>query len=102
MEKWADYLIAAIRYEDNPNNGVISHLKVHIDNGDSIGASSTWTKQEVLNAISNGNTFSTIHKIEEGKWKKGRGVFLSTSDKEFLGTESGSLTKDELSDIPDF
>ena len=71
MEKWADYLISAARYEEGLNGRVISYFKIHPDNGDSVGEGSTWTAQEVLEAILRGDTFLTIHKMNGGKWKKG-------------------------------
>ena len=50
MNKWADYLISAIRYEDDNLKNSIAYLKVHPDFGQEIGAGSTWTKEEVINA----------------------------------------------------
>lgn len=102
MHKWADYLISAVRYEENLNSKSISHFKIHLDNGNSVGEGSTWTKQEVLEAIAKGKSFLTIIKDERGKWKKGRGVFLTKFDKTYLRTDSVSLREHDRVDVREF
>lgn len=102
MEKWADYLISALRYEDSLNSKVISHFKIHHDNGNSVGKGSTWTNQEVLEAILRGDTFLTIHKTNGGKWKKGKEISISKSDELSLSTSSKNLIEYNLINIPEF
>ncbi len=48
MSKWADFLISAIRYENEVLKNSIAYLKVHHDQGAEIGAGYTWTKEEVI------------------------------------------------------
>jgi len=74
MNKWADYLISAMRITKNPNNKLIAYFKVHKDKGECIGAGATWTEDEVVQAINKGNTFITIYKENNGRWKKGSEV----------------------------
>ena len=74
MKKWADYLISAMRITEGTNAKLTAYFKVHQDKGDFIGAGVTWTKEEVLEAMKNGDTFITIYKENNGKWKKGIGV----------------------------
>ena len=102
MEKWADYLISAVRYEDNMNGKVISYFKIHRDNGDSVGKGSTWTKEEVLNAMQRGETFITISRVNGGKWKKGKNILLANPDVLFLNPDSQNLIYDNRLTIPEF
>jgi len=102
VEKWAEYLISAVRYEENLNNKVISYFKVHRDNGDSVGDGSTWTLEEVLNAMRRGETFLTISKANGGKWKKGNSILITNSNKLVLNTDSKKLLHHDLVVIPEF
>lgn len=78
MGKWADYLISAIRYENEILKNAITYLKVHKDTGEEVGAGSTWSREEVINALSDGKTFYTILKSHSGEWQKGAHVALVT------------------------
>jgi hypothetical protein len=102
VEKWADYLISAVRYEDNLHKKVISYLKIHRDNGDTVGEGSTWTLEEVLTAMNKGATFITISKVNGGKWKKGESIFIASPDVLFLKTASDKLIYNDLVTIPEF
>ncbi len=102
MEKWADYLISAVRYEESLNSKFISHFKVHLDNGNSVGEGSTWTKQEVLEALLKGETFLTIYKMNGGKWKKGGAVTISKVDKIYLRANSENLSENDRVDVQEF
>ena len=102
MEKWADYLISAVRYKETFTRKTISHCKVHPDNGDSVGEGTTWSKEEVMDAIIKGNTFVTISKDERGKWKRGINVFMLIAKEVYLNTDSKRNTEDYLVNIPEF
>ena len=102
MEKWADYLISAVRYEYNSSRKVISYFKIHRDNGDSVGKGSTWTKEEVLDAMQRGETFITISKVNGGKWKKGKNILLGNPDVLFLNPDAQNLIYDDCLMIPEF
>ena len=86
MKKWADFLISAVRYEEEMSKKIITHCKVHPDNGDTIGEGTTWTKEEVLEALNSGYTFLTIRKVENGKWKKGNRFNVINVEKVYLRT----------------
>ena len=99
MSKWADYLISAIRYENEMRKNAIAYLKVHRDNGDEVGAGSTWTKEEVISAMYDGKTFFTILKSKAGEWKKGAHVALVTKNGKPIITDSEYTDLDYLSDL---
>ena len=99
MNKWADFLISAIRYENELFKNSIAYLKVHPDYGTEIGAGSTWTKEEVINAMYNGKTFYTILKEKTGQWKKGSLVALITRNGKSVITDSEITDLDYLTNL---
>lgn len=99
MSKWADYLISAIRYENEILKNAIAYLKVHKDTGEEVGAGSTWSREEVINALSDGKTFYTIVKTYSGEWKKGANVALVTRNGRSIITDSESTELDNLTNL---
>lgn len=99
MSKWADYLISAIRFENENDKQIISYLKVHSDCGEEVGAGSTWTRDEVLNAMYDGKTFYTIIKSSTSEWKKGAHVALITKNGKSIITDIEHTENDFLSDL---
>jgi len=99
MSKWADYLISAIRYENEMQKSVITYLKVHQDTGEEVGAGSTWSRNEVINALYDGKTFYTIQKSISGEWKRGAHVALVTKNGKAVITDNEYTDLDYLSDI---
>jgi len=102
MEKWADYLISAVRYEETLNSKIISYFKIHHDNGDSVGEGSTWTKQEVLEAMLRGLTFVTIQKTSGGKWKQGKRIYKGSTNVLFLNVNFENLLEHDQVSIAEF
>lgn len=102
MEKWADYLISAIRFEKTVCKKVISHCKVHADNGDTVGPGTTWSKEEIMNAIEKGITFYTIIKDSRGKWKKGSRISLVRAENIYLQDAPVMEKEDSFASIPEF
>ncbi len=103
MTKWADYLISEVRYTETSTTKHISQVKVHIDKGDSIGISSIWTRQDVMNALDLENTFLTITKNMEGEWTKGAGVKkIWEYNNWYIKTLKDNTTKDNLENLPEF
>jgi len=49
MSKWADYGISAVRY--NAEHKHIVQVRVHPDNGETIGSPSDQLRQDVISAI---------------------------------------------------
>jgi hypothetical protein len=102
MKKWADYLISAMRITKSSNNNFIAYFKVHKDKGEFIGSGSTWTKDEVLEAIKNGNTFLTIYKENNGKWKKGSGIHEIIFEQLFKSHDKEIKEENKVIALPEF
>ncbi len=100
MEKWADYLISAVRYDSDHQH--ITHLKVHEDKGDKVGDGKAYSRQAVVDAINSGNTFVTIYK-DDGKWQKGQKVIvIKVNGVSYLKTMDNNKEEDNLENLPEF
>jgi hypothetical protein len=64
--KWSDYCISKVQY--NSEHTHIVKVKVHVDNGDSIGSESEWLRSKVVNAIEDRKSFVTILRSSDGKY----------------------------------
>ena len=102
MNKWADYLISAVRYEPGSNNRIITYFKVHEDIGNSIGESRTWTKDELLDALIQGKTFITVRKDENSNWIRGEEVALSSFKEIFVRSDFRNVPGDHLNNVSEF
>lgn len=100
MSKWADYLISAVRFNEAGTH--IVKVKVHVDNGDTVGASSEMTRQDVISKIDDNITFATIYN-NSGQWKLGAKVKTVTiGGVRYIKTYADDTTADNLEDLPVF
>ena len=100
MEKWADYCISRVRYNDKGMEIVRVH--VHEDMGDTIGASRAWRRGEFLSALENGTSCVTIFRDTDGTWQKGHKVNLVTvDDMGYIRTDQAQQAFDFLKDVPE-
>jgi len=101
MAKCADYLISAVRY--NNERTQIQQVRVHPYEGDKVGSSSIWSRQQVVSSMEDSQTFCTITKALDGKWKRGADVHIVTVDGEkFLRTDRNAEKADNLGELPEF
>jgi len=100
MEKWADFLISAVRYSADGTH--IEKVRVHEDKGDTVGSPSESLRTEVVNNIKNGKTYVTIFK-EQDKWKKGQDVhIIKVGNEEFIRTDKNQIARDNLENLLTF
>jgi len=101
MTKWADYCISACRY--NSEHTHIDKVKVHSDDGESIGPSKEYSRQEVILSIKADNSFVTIFKNSAGKWIKGQLVIIvKIKGKEYIKTVENDKEVDNLENLPEY
>jgi hypothetical protein len=99
-DKWADYLISAVRY--NAAETHIEKVRVHVDNGDSVGPASEWTRAKVIAQLEAGYSFVTILK-SNGKWQKGATVrIVVIHGEKFIRTDADQTKEDNLGSLPRF
>lgn len=100
-EKWADYGISAVKY--NSRGTHIDQVRVHKDNGDSIGAPKVWLREQVVSALETGYTFVTIPKNNQGNWIRGRNVeIIKVNGTKYIRTDRNSIASDNLENLPRF
>lgn len=96
MAKWADYLISHV----NKNSaGVITHVILHVDNGDSVTAGTLKSESEVIALLKAGYTVKTIL-WGYPKWNEGATVsYVKGVNGEFLRTDRDKTAKDNLDNM---
>jgi len=101
MSKWADYGISAVKF--NYEHTHIDKVRVHPDNGDTIGASFEQARTDIVAAIKKGTTFVTIFKGSDGNWKKGQPVYIiKINGIEYIKTVDNGKAVDNLDNLPEF
>jgi hypothetical protein len=99
--KWSDFCISKVRY--NSEHTHIVKVKVHADNGDSIGSENEKLRSEVADAIESRKSFVTIYKNSDGKWTKGEDVrVVLVSGTKYIRTDANSKASDNLGNLPEF
>jgi len=100
-DKWADYLISAVRY--NTAETHIDAVRVHEDNGDSVGPGGTWTRASVVKSLEAGHTFVTIYQGGNDKWQRGAEVrIVRIAGQKYIRTDADATPKDNLGNLPRF
>jgi hypothetical protein len=101
MAKWADYLISAVRF--NQERTHINLVRVHEDRDTSTGPAQDISRQEVIKHLKQATTFCTVFKGSDGNWKKGQLVEIVTIDGvEFIKTLADRIKADNLDNLPEF
>lgn len=100
MQKWADYLISAVRYTED--NFGITHFKVHKDFGTGMSEGATWTREEVITALSKGKTFVSVFRNNNGGWHKGKEVFLIPANGDYIFTNDNKESVEALRDVNEY
>ena len=102
MAKWADYLISGIWFTQIGNSKYVSHVMVHVDNGDTISTpGKKWTKDEAIAAIKNGKSFCTIRwNYNDAAWNIGAAVeYERVGGVEYLRTRKDASSADNLDNL---
>jgi Protein of unknown function (DUF3892) len=100
-DKWADYLISAVRY--NAAETHIDAVKLHEDRGDTVGSSVEKSRQEIVALLEGDATISTIFKTQEGKWRQGAEVRIITVEgTKYIRTDADATKADNLGNLPRF
>lgn len=101
MAKWADYCISEVQY--NSEHTHINKVRAYPDKGDTLGDSVIWARLDVVNASGRGNSFVTIYKNSDGKYKKGEDVrVLTVNNVKYIRTDTNNKASDNLGTLPEF
>ena len=100
-DKWADYLISAVRY--NAAETHINQVEVREDNGDSVGSPSSRARADVVKGLEGGYTFVTITKGSNDKWQRGAEVrIIEVNGTKYIRTDADATPEDNLESLPTF
>ncbi|AZZ60438.1 DUF3892 domain-containing protein [Oenococcus sp. UCMA 16435] len=104
MSKWADYLIYAVHYADEPYRKHIAEVRTHKDLDDKIGRETyPFSKDDVIRYIESTDhrrTFCTIYKDNNGQWDQGKRVIVETVGSEkYIKTERNGIRADNLGEL---
>lgn len=100
-EKWADYLISAVRYNSVETH--IDRVRCHVDYGESVGSAVDASRQGVVVALDVGTTFATVYRdpSDPTKWIRGAEVRAITVDgTKYIRTDADNSKRDNLGDLP--
>jgi hypothetical protein len=98
--KWADFVISAVKR--GPVMGRISQVRVHRDQGKSLGQAEIVDTIEVAHNIKKGKKYVTVFKISETDWEPGEYVRAFVKDGEaFIRSDDNKVTLDNLGTLPD-
>ncbi len=100
MQKWADYLISGVKTDSNSNR--VKTLEAHSDFGCMVCETKVFSRDDVINHMKQGLTFSTVFRTPMGKWRKGDDVRLVTVEgKDYLRTDSQVVAGDQFDNVPE-
>lgn len=99
MEKWADYGISAVRFNDSGT--IIDKVKVHKDKGNAMGDAELWSREQIILALESEYTFITIFNQNQGIWSEGKEVnIVQVNGNKYIRTDSDQAHSDHLDNLP--
>ena len=106
-QKWASYVITAVRYEQTGHSYVAARIvavEVRMDLGGRIGDAEIWRREQILNAVHQDHeTFVTARMSASGSWAKGAHVHLTRSNGvDYIRADRHLITQDNLGNLAEF
>ena len=101
MNKWADYMISAVRYDSSHEK--IESVRTHEDEGDKMGIGYYESRQKVVSNIEKGFTYSTVTKRADGRFNRGEEIHIIEVDcTKYIRTDRNKTNKDNLENLHEF
>ena len=98
MAKWADYLVSAVKYDDNRK---IVQARQHEDTGSDIGDGQLVDRMTIANNLKKGRSYATVFS-NDANWKLGDRIHLIRAGGEFsIRTDSNKVERDNLKYLPE-
>jgi hypothetical protein len=102
MQKWADYLISAVK--SGTTSKCIDSVEVHQDIGCVVCETLIVSRAELIANLKKGCTYTVILKTAMGKWRKGNDVCLvEVNGQDYIKATAHDCTpSDNFEDVPEF
>lgn len=102
MNKWADYVITAVRF--NAGDVHIDKLKVQLDLGETLGPAQEMSRAQVVKLIAQGKKFITAPKSTTNPNQVSKGAIVSVQPvtTNFLKSKADDRVSDNLDELPRF
>lgn len=100
MEKWADYLISKVLY--NQTGDMIDKVICRKDNSDSVGSEVEMSRYDLKQYFRSGKTFATITKNSTGSWEMLHNVYFTSNYFNDYISINLNPTKDNLGNLPNY
>jgi len=98
MSKWADYLISEAEYD---SNYLISKIKQHRDNGESISDGEIIDRSTLANNLGHGSKYMTVYGALN-KLRIGKNVrYFRADGYHYIRIDHNKVNHDNLGDLPD-
>ncbi len=82
----------------------IGHLRVHQNNGRSVGKVHTWSRQDVVQAVQQrSESFTAIYATADRIWREGEDVrLILVNNLPFLRIDANEIANDNLGRLPEY
>jgi len=99
MQKWADYYISAVGYDEKEN---ITKVRVKNSKAGKLEPAMEWTRENIVSAFEEGKTFVTVF-YRDDRWHKGQDVHIITvNEVKYIRTDKNRNATDNLESLPEF
>ena len=100
MGKWADYLICAVKY--NEDRSLITEMKQLEDNDDGVGKEEIVKKSTVADSVKKGKKYMTVFS-SGSNWQKGDTIRTFIVDGNYyVRADKNKVGRDNLGPLPEF
>jgi hypothetical protein len=101
MDKWADYLVSAVKSGQDQKR--IDSVECHSDFGCVVCEVIILSRADLIANMKKGCTYTTVFRTAIGKWRKGQDVHLvNVNGEDFVRTDVKTASSDNFDDVPEF
>lgn len=101
MSERADYYIEKVKYTKDHTR--IIRVSVREDSGTKLSKPHDMPRKQVVELLQNGKHFMTIHRNDEGKYRKGHKIMMiQVNGVDYIHTSPTAGQNDHLEDLPEY
>lgn len=101
MSERADYYIEKVKYTKDHTR--IIRVSVREDTGTKLSKAHDMARKQVVELLQNGKHFMTIHRNDEGKYRKGQKIIVvQVNGVDYIHTNPSEGQNDQLENLPEY